>query len=75
MISKKEASKILKRIKKDYKTEIPVVLQLSEMTSISSFSIKLVTNRIAITNYNDRYASKRNFYKATSIKHPNLNEQ
>lgn len=75
MIPKKEAENILKGIKEDQKATLPVLLQLSEMTSISSLSKRRITNRIHIAMYNDRYASKRTFYKTISIQYPKQNEQ
>ncbi|WP_103072569.1 hypothetical protein [Aquimarina sediminis] len=70
MIPKKEAEDILESIKKDKKIELPVLLHLSEMTSISAISKKRISNRIQIPMYNDRYASKRRFYKAISLQYP-----
>ncbi|MFC5048328.1 hypothetical protein ACFSTE_08200 [Aquimarina hainanensis] len=70
MIPKKEAEDILESIKNNKNKKIPVILHLSEMTSISAFSLKKTTNRIHIAQYRDRYASKRTFYKAISLQHP-----
>ncbi|MDY8136436.1 hypothetical protein [Aquimarina sp. 2201CG5-10] len=75
MISEKEAEVLLKKIKKNQKAELPVLLQLSEITSISSFSKKLITHRVHISKYQDRYASKRSFYKAITIQCPLRNEK
>lgn len=74
MIPQKEAQKSLEKIKKTYNKELPVIVQLSKMQSISDYSKLLIHNRISIHKYNDRYALKRIFYKPITIQYP-INEK
>ena len=70
MISQDEAREVLNQLKQEYIKQLPMVVSLAQLKTVSNSSMSLVHNRISIKKYNDRYALKRSFYKPITIQHP-----
>jgi len=49
------------------KGNLPLIMYTTGMKKISNHSLRLVSNKICIIAYKDRYAMKRHFYKITNI--------
>jgi len=63
MIDYKNAKSFYFNLISTNREKLPLILYTTEMKKISIHSLRLVSNKISIPEYKDRYAMKRRFYK------------